>query len=329
MRAALPAYSTPLTKVSAAFGCLLDTTRLPILKALLDLDRDRISDYVIPGSSFGPLSMSPKIFEKDSDLLAGTDELPLREASLYLGNSEAFRLITTEMTPNDGMLHLAALLALPKFVAWLLKFHDPNHKADEFDNMIPLACVCASKPHPWCKIANEESDWMERQKDTMYLLASITSPKWRYRNMTILHWAMENGLETAKAMVDVLDIGHDPERDERYLYTDRDGIEYSPQQYAMKVWDADDKEKEALIACFEAAALKSRYFKRILPGEGEQPEGYHGLPTSYASAWRTPSDKQVRDPKFRPSYRGRGKRFGKTKNKRPQVLSSDAVLGGV
>jgi hypothetical protein len=255
------------------------------LKALLDLDRDRISNYVIPGSSFGPLGMSPKVFKKDSDLLDGADKLPLREASLYLGNFEAFRLITAEMTPNDGMLHLAALLALPKFVTWLLKTHDPNHKAEEFDNMVPLACVCASKPHHWCKIANEESDWKNRQKDTMHLLAGVTSPKWRYRNMTILHWAMENGLETAKAMVEALDIRHDPERDEKYLYMDRDGIEYSPQQYAMKVWDADDKEKEALIACLEAATLKSRYFKRILPGKGEQPEGYHGLPTSYASVW--------------------------------------------
>lgn len=274
-----------MTKVSAAFGCLLDKTRLPILKALLDLDRKRISDSVIPGSSFGPLAMSPKVFQKDSDFLDGTDELPLREASLYLGNFEAFRLFTAEMTPNDGMLHLAALLALPKFVKWLLKIHDPNRKAEEFDNMVPLACVCASRPQQWCKIANEESNWKKRQKDTMRLLAGVTSPTWRYRNMTILHWAMDNGLETAKAMVEALAIRHDLERDDKYLYTDRDGIEYSPQQYAMRVWHADDKEKEALVACLDAARLKSRYFKRILPSQGEQPEGYHGLPTSYASAW--------------------------------------------
>ncbi|KIX06616.1 uncharacterized protein Z518_04592 [Rhinocladiella mackenziei CBS 650.93] len=251
--ASLPAYSTPLTKVSAAFGCLLDKTRLPILKDLLDLDRDRISDYVIPGSSFGPLAMSPRAFKGDSDFLSDTDEIPLREASIFLGNFEAFRLITAEMTPNDGTLHLAALLALPKFVTWLLKTHDPNHKAEEYDNMVPLACVCESKPHYWCKIANEESDWRNRQKDTMHLLAGVTSPKWRYRNMTILHFAMEKGLETAKAMIEALDIRHDPERDEKYLYVDRDGIEYSPQQYALKIWDADSKDKKTLIACLEAA----------------------------------------------------------------------------
>ncbi|KAE9365001.1 hypothetical protein N431DRAFT_517873 [Stipitochalara longipes BDJ] len=283
--AALPAYSTPLTKVSAAFGCLLDKTRIPILKRLLDLDRDRISNYVIPGSSFGPLGMYPQLFKKDSDLLGAEDELPLPLASLYLGNFEAFCLITPEMTPNDGTLHLAALLALPKFVKWLLKNHDANHKAEEFDNMVPLACVCASKPNPWCKIANEESDWKTRQKDTMQLLAGITASDWRYRNMTILHWAMDNGLETAKAMVKALDIRHDPERDDKYLYMDRDGIEYSPQQYVMKVWGADEKDKKALVSCLEGATLKSRYFKRILPGKGDQPSGYHGLPPSYARAW--------------------------------------------
>jgi hypothetical protein len=229
--------------------------------------------------------MSPKVFKKDSDILDNTGELPLREASLYLGNFEAFRLVAAEMTMNDGSLHLAALLALPKFVKWLLKFHDPDHKAEEFDSMVPLACVCASKPNHLCKIANEESEWKNRQRDTMHLLAGVTSPKWRYRNMTILHWAMQHGLETAKAMVTALDIRHDPERDEKYLYKDRDGIEYSPQQYVMKVWDADDKEKNALITCLEAATMKSRYFKRILPGKGEQPEGYHGLPTTYAAAW--------------------------------------------
>jgi hypothetical protein len=200
--------------------------------------------------------MSPNVFEKDSELLAATDELPLREASLYLGNFEAFGLLSAKITPNDGMLHLAALLALPTFVTWLLNFHDPNHKAEEFDNMVPLACVCASKPQPWCKIANEESDWKERQKDTMHLLAGVTSPKWRYRNMTILHWAMEHGLETAQAIIMALDIRHDPDRDQKYIYTDRDGIEYSPEQYVMKVLDADEADKNALIACLETTEPK-------------------------------------------------------------------------
>ncbi|KAE8449593.1 hypothetical protein EG329_007923 [Mollisiaceae sp. DMI_Dod_QoI] len=282
--AALPAYSTPSTKVSAAFGCLLDKTRIPILKALLDLDRDRISDYTIPGSSLGTLSMYPLAFKEDS-LLDPTHEYPLREASLFLGNFEAFRLIAREVTPNDGTLHVAALLALPNFVKMLLTTHDPNHEAEDMDKMIPLALVCASKSHPWCKIANEEADWEIRQKETIHLLASVTSPQWRHRNMTILHYAMDHGVRTAKAMVGALGIGRDPAKNEKYLYKDRDGIEYSPQQYVEKVWGGNKQEKIALKSCLKDAGLKSRYFKRILPNEGDQPPGYHGLPSDYAKVW--------------------------------------------
>lgn len=43
------------------------------------------------------------------------------------------------------------------------------------------------------------------------------------------------GLETAKLMVEDLDIRNDPERDEKYLYVDQDGINYSPQQYVLKL----------------------------------------------------------------------------------------------
>lgn len=251
MDAASRAYSTPSTKVSAAFLCLLDKSLLGILKLLLDLDGDRIRDYTIPGSSFGPLAMYPAVYKPDSGLLVSTDEFSLGLASLYLGNLESFREITTEVTPNDGILHLAALLALPNFVSWLLQFHDPNHKSEDFDNMQPLACVCISKPQPWCKIANADSDWSQRQKDTMGLLAPITSSNWRYRNMTILHWAMENGFKTAVAMIDALDILRDPKKETKHLYKDRAGVEYSPQEYAGKVWDANKQDKITLIAYFD------------------------------------------------------------------------------
>jgi hypothetical protein len=250
------------------------------------LDRGEISQYEIPGSSFGALGVYPEVFDKASGLIEAIEELPLREAALYLGNFEAYLLITGgTTTPNDGSFHVAALLALPKFAEWLLETHDPDYGAEEFDRMVPLACVCAAKPQPWCKIANEESDWQTRQRDTIHLLARVTSSTWRYRNMTILHWAMEHGLETTKEVVKALDIRNDLERDEKYLYIDREGIEYSPQQYVMKVWQADVKEKKTLVSCLEAARLKSRYFKRILPHEGEQPEGYHGLPPGHAAVW--------------------------------------------
>lgn len=258
---------------------------MPIFKALLKLDRDQIVDYVIPGSSFGPLAAYPEMFNKDSALLDPAQEYSISTASLFLGNFEAFCLMTPELTPNDGTLHLAALLALPKFVKWLLGTHEPDYKAEEFDNMVPLACACGSRPQPWCKIANEESDWMTRQKETMQLLAPRTSPEWRLRNMTILHWAMDNGLDTAKAMIEALEIYNDAEKDDKYLYEDRDGIEYSPQQYVMKDLGAGTMEKTALIKCLHSTGLKSRYFKRILPIKGEQPKGYHGLPTRYARVW--------------------------------------------
>jgi hypothetical protein len=45
-----------------------------------------------------------------------------------------------------------------------------------------------------------------------------------------------------------------------------------------KVLKPDEEEKIELISCFEAATLKSRYFKRILPGKGEQPEALMACP---------------------------------------------------
>ena len=140
-------------------------------------------------------------------------------------------------------------MALPKFVKWLLAFHDPDHKAEDFDMMIPLALACESKPHPWCKVANEEADWKTRQKHTMQLLALRTSPEWRSRSRTVLHIALENGLDPTKAMVKALGFCHDPDRGKRYLHVDKDGIQYSPQQYAMKFLEADMKEKKALATC--------------------------------------------------------------------------------
>ena len=254
---ALPAYSTPLTKVSAAFACLLDKSRTPILKALLELDRDRVLDYKVPGSSLGYLGAHPGSIDTTSSFLDASDELTLCEASVYLGNFEAFRILKSPDTANDGTLHLAALMALPKFVTWLLHTHDPNQKAEEYDMMIPLAVVCESKPHSWCKVANEELDWKSRQKETMRLLAPKTSPAWRYRNKTVLHIALENGLNATEGMLEALDLLHDTNRDEKYSYVDKDGIRYSPHQYVMKFLDADDQEKNALIACLNGGRQHS------------------------------------------------------------------------
>lgn len=212
-------------------------------------------------------------------MLDPSNEFPLGEASLYLGNFDAFRLMNCGQTPNDTTLHNAAILALPKFVDWLLDIHDPDYKAEEFDNMIPLALACASKPQSWCKIANAEADWHVRQKETMHMLAPITNPKWRARGKTVLHIALDNGLDATKSLIDALDISNDPEKDEKYLYMDKEGIEYSPHQFVMKLMDIDEMEKKALYICLLEAGMKSRYFKRVELGKGEQPKGYHGLPS--------------------------------------------------
>ena len=249
--AVLPAYLTPRTKVSAAFACLLDKSRTPVLEALLELDRDQVLNYKVPGSSLGYLGAHPASFETTSSFLDASDELTLCEASVYLGNFEAFRILNPPGMANDGMLHLAALMALPKSVTWLLPTHDAKHKAEEFDMMIPLAVVCESKPHSWCKVPNEELDWKSRQKETMRLLAPRTSPEWRYRGKTVLHIALENGLNATEGTVEALDILHDANRDEKYSYVDKDGIRYSPHEYVMKFLDVEYQEKNALIACLK------------------------------------------------------------------------------
>lgn len=244
--AALPAYSTPVTGVSAAFACLLDRSRTPILKALLDLDKNRILFYEIPGSSFGYLA-DPNISNEDLGLVPDKLSLPL--ASLYLGNFDAFRRVNSRNTPNDGTLHTAAALALPKFVKWLLKTDDPNFKEEEFDQRIPLAVVCDAKPLSWCKIANKESDFRTRQKATMQLLAPGSSPKWRHRGKTVLHIALENGVETTSAMIEALNVGSDRDKHKKYRYTDKEGKHYSPHDYIMEFLDGTEAEKGALINC--------------------------------------------------------------------------------
>lgn len=217
--------------------------------------------------------------------MAVANELSLPVASLHLGNFDAFRLMACGETPNDGTLHTAAFLALPKFVAWLLKTHDPNRKAEEFDNLIPLAIVCATKPHPVCKIANEESDWQTRQKTTIRLLARGTDIRWRSKGRTVLHIALEEGPDVTKALVEALNIRYDPQKDEKYLYTDKDGIHYSPHVYVKKILDGKDQEKKELIKCLLDCGMKSRYFKKVWPNAGIQPKGYHGLPSAYATSW--------------------------------------------
>ncbi|KAL2071660.1 hypothetical protein VTL71DRAFT_12895 [Oculimacula yallundae] len=292
---ALPAYSTPRTKVSAAFLCLLDKMRLPVLKALLDLDRERVFDYVIPGSSFVPIVIDKAVIKKDLEQPHIDEEISLQLASLYLGNLEAFKLIATEIVPNDTTLHLAALLALPRFVKWLLESHDPNHQAEEYDNMTALAVACASKADACSKIANEEASWKQRQKDTIQLLADVTDPSWRYLNMTILHWSMEHGLETARTLATSLGIAQDPDRNTKYLYSDKEGLKYTPEEYITNLWDASEADKKALIACLTPPPIAAYRF--FAP---------KAIPIPVVKKW-TPKKVHVTRPGSRKAARGRGR----------------------
>lgn len=236
-----------MTEVSAAFGCLLDRTRIPILHALLEWDKDRILSYEIPKSSFGYLAAYPNLSKGDLGVLPA--RLSLQNASLFLGNFHAFRCVNTRRGPNDGTLHTAAFLALPKFVQWLLKTDDANFKGEEFDQLIPLAVVCAAKPLSWCRIANEEADFRTRQKQTMQFLAQRSSPKWRHRGKTVLHIALEDGVESTVAAIEALKIGADLEKHKKYRYTDKEGKHYSPHEYIKEFVEANDGLKKDLIMC--------------------------------------------------------------------------------
>ncbi|KAJ4323820.1 hypothetical protein N0V84_004166 [Fusarium piperis] len=254
--AALPTYVTPQTQMSAVFLCLLDKSRTPVLKALLELAPGDMYNSTVSGSDFSKIASYPK---KPKDqfqaLFEEEDEISPREAALFLGNLDAFKLLEGEGNPDDGTLHLASLLALPDFVTWLLETHDANYEEENFGFMVPLALACFSKPFPWCKIANEESDWNLRLRETMKILIDKTRKTWRYREKLVLHIALENGPEVTKAMLEALDIRHEADKDKTYLYTDRTGLHYSPCEYVEEFIEVGDKQKKKLLKCLTGQGL--------------------------------------------------------------------------
>ena len=147
---------------------------------------------------------------------------------------------------NDGTLHTAALLALPKFVKFLLKTHDADFKEEMFDHSVPLAVVCRTQPQPWCKVANAEADFRTRVKETMRLLAPVTDLSWRYREQTVLHVAMENGITRTKDLVEILRIRNDSGDNEKWAYKDKDGKKYLPHEYVAEFM-SDHKDREKLL----------------------------------------------------------------------------------
>ncbi|KAH7257930.1 ankyrin repeat-containing protein [Fusarium tricinctum] len=278
---AKPLYTTLSSCVTAAFLCLLDSSRTPVLKALVKFDKAEIASSIITGSSFSYLSQHPS--EPDtSDPIAFTEELPLGQAALYLGNFRAYRSLGCGEVANDGSLHTAAFLALPEFVRCLLDWHSADFdEIEEFGNMIPLVVACRATFHPWCRVANAEASFEQRRKDTMALLVKRTDLTWRHRKKTVLHFAIEGGLDALNAMLEALDVASDPNRDERYLYTDRGGIVYSPSYYISHVYDPNNQnpESKVMIQVLQTARLIARMYRPTTLGSGvQQPEGYCGLP---------------------------------------------------
>ncbi len=154
--------------------------------------------------------------------------------------------------------------------------------------MVPLALACTSKPNIWCKIAREEASFATRRQLCITILAPITNVNWWYRGKTVLHVALENGLEVTQNVVEALKVRQDPERNVNYLHQDKDGIEYSLDEYVPRWLEGiGDKEKQALIAYLRQNMIQSLYFRRAMPGEGAQPKGYHGLPPAYDKAWKS------------------------------------------
>jgi hypothetical protein len=282
----LPLFSTSEHGVNAAFACVLDKTRTPILKALLAMDLEGVQQSCTPASTFRYLGSGGKDDDGEGgDFLPA--EIALPEACLFQGNLEAYKALRRTESPNDGQLHHAAFMALPKLVKWLLQFHDPNAKAlDVYDQMIPLALACQPRNVPWCKIANQEHGYATRWRKCIELLAPVTDNRWRCKQKTVLHIALESGREVTEVMLNALNPRIDARRNETYLYKDKEGIQYSPDEYVGKLMKGPGtREKTVLLQLLYECDFMQRYYKEIMPGEGDQPAGYCGLPAQYALAW--------------------------------------------
>lgn len=252
---ALPDYVTPDSKIPTIFLTLLNKSRAPVLEAMLKLESTNVLNETISGSKFSSLASYPKKPKLEfTTLFEDDDEISPREASLFLGNLDAFKLLNKSMLPDDGTLHLAALLALPDFTDWLLETHEPNYEEENFGFMVPLALTCYSKPFPWCKVANEEQEWFSRLEETMKILIPKTLSSWRYRQKLPLHLALENGSQVTMAMLNVLNVRGIGNRD-KYLYTDKTGMHYSPCEYVETFVEVDDEEKGKLVKILQEHGL--------------------------------------------------------------------------
>lgn len=208
------------------------------------------------------------------------------------GNFKAFERLVSHSRDNqtEGTLHVAAFLGLPDVVAWLLEQNEKaaDEVSEEFDFLVTLAVACRAQSQPYCVFAN--GSWAQRHKTTMQLLAAKTNPDWRsYNRKSVLHIALENGPEVTKLMVEALGVRNDPSGDERYLFEDKTGVFYSPDQYVKRILKLElglePADEKALLQALALGRMTPRYYKDVLPGQGKQPEGYIGLPPELAKKW--------------------------------------------
>jgi ankyrin repeat protein len=179
------------------------------------------------------------------DESSGAVSLPY--AALLLGNSNAFYWLSQDRESNDGSLHIAAMLALPAVVRWLLETDDPNMESEEYDFWTPLAISCVAKRSPICIVANAEADIKARQRQCMQLLVPVSRPEWRdHARRTVLHIALESGADAASAMLKALENHGDSYRSTRYSYVDKNNRRYTLRKYVKEFVD-DPDEQEALL----------------------------------------------------------------------------------
>jgi hypothetical protein len=115
----------------------------------------------------------------------------------------------------------------------------------------------------------------------MKLLAQRTSLSWRYRRKTVVHFAIDNGPDTVEAMLEALEVAEDPKRNDRYLYTDREGIVYSLSKYISHLLDPENKRsgpKKMIRILQDTGKLKDRMYRPREPGKVVKRPEHCGMP---------------------------------------------------
>ncbi|PIA94451.1 hypothetical protein CB0940_08105 [Cercospora beticola] len=247
-------FATPVTVLSASMACVLDKNRTQILEALLEIRPGLAFDNHVPASVLACLGARSGSASKDPINEIGT--LTLCQASIYLGNIDAYDLLMNNSVSDEDDLHLAAWLALPKFVGKLLETHNSNLESEAYSNYTPLAVALETDSgQSCCKVADTEAPFEVRRKETIELLAKKSAFTWRHRQRTYVHIALSKGPETTKILLDILDMKNNPWRFTMLVYEDKAGRRYTPYEYVTELMNIQPSEREGLLRCLAAGNL--------------------------------------------------------------------------